>query len=146
MRVRYWSSNSGGDWWLDDKDWAALEAAGWIVHWYHDPQDDHGDYPGKGEEGDPHLWGASNWYHSHAYGVCVQVASVSNGERWLGALAGAALSPEVPTLRAAIDAWRSIVGRDPSDEGCRCCGAPHSFMTDGPEGVYVSGADIEEVD
>lgn len=29
----YTSNNSGGDWWLSDEDWFALEAAGWDVKW-----------------------------------------------------------------------------------------------------------------
>lgn len=33
MRVEYSSNNSGGGWWLDDKDWYALETAGWVVDW-----------------------------------------------------------------------------------------------------------------
>jgi hypothetical protein len=32
-KVRYESNNSGGDWWLSDKDWRNLEAAGWVVAW-----------------------------------------------------------------------------------------------------------------
>jgi hypothetical protein len=31
--VEYSSNNSGGSWWLDDKDWYALEEAGWKVDW-----------------------------------------------------------------------------------------------------------------
>lgn len=33
MRVEYISNNSGGDWWLKDEDWKALESAGWKVDW-----------------------------------------------------------------------------------------------------------------
>lgn len=33
MRVTYDSNNSGGDWWLSDGDWYALEATGWTVDW-----------------------------------------------------------------------------------------------------------------
>ena len=29
----YSSNNSGGDWWLSDEDWKALEAGGWKVDW-----------------------------------------------------------------------------------------------------------------
>lgn len=36
MIVRYSSNNSGGDWWLTDADWHALEAAGWKVQWVKD--------------------------------------------------------------------------------------------------------------
>jgi hypothetical protein len=32
-RVEYSSNNSGGDWWLKDEDWYALEEAGWDVEW-----------------------------------------------------------------------------------------------------------------
>jgi hypothetical protein len=31
--VEYNSNNSGGDWWLSDRDWFKLEKAGWVVEW-----------------------------------------------------------------------------------------------------------------
>lgn len=31
--TRYTTNNSGGDWWLTDKNWLDLEAAGWTVEW-----------------------------------------------------------------------------------------------------------------
>lgn len=34
MHVEYRSNNSGGDWWLTDDDWRALEAAGWEIRWF----------------------------------------------------------------------------------------------------------------
>ena len=36
MMVEYSSNNSGGGWWLKDKDWFALEKAGWTVAWIKD--------------------------------------------------------------------------------------------------------------
>ena len=33
IKVEYASNNSGGNWWLTDEDWYALENAGWAVHW-----------------------------------------------------------------------------------------------------------------
>jgi len=39
MLVTYSSNNSGGDWWLEDKDWFALEKAGWKVDWHKDDPD-----------------------------------------------------------------------------------------------------------
>jgi len=33
IRIRYQANNSGGDWWLSDKDWQNLETAGWKVSW-----------------------------------------------------------------------------------------------------------------
>lgn len=37
--VEYSSNNSGGDWWLTDEDWKALETAGWEVEWFADRTD-----------------------------------------------------------------------------------------------------------
>lgn len=34
--IEYSSNNSGGYWWLTDKDWEALEGAGWVVEWLKD--------------------------------------------------------------------------------------------------------------
>lgn len=36
MKVEYSSNNSGGSWWLTDKNWMDLEEAGWAVDWYAD--------------------------------------------------------------------------------------------------------------
>jgi len=36
MLVEYSSNNSGGNWWLKDEHWHALEAAGWKVEWFKD--------------------------------------------------------------------------------------------------------------
>lgn len=33
MKIKYSSNNSGGDWWLSDKNWFDLEKAGWVVNW-----------------------------------------------------------------------------------------------------------------
>jgi hypothetical protein len=32
-RLEYSANNSGGNWWLRDKDWHALERAGWTIEW-----------------------------------------------------------------------------------------------------------------
>lgn len=34
--IEYSTNNSGGSWWLSDKDWEALEEAGWVVNWLED--------------------------------------------------------------------------------------------------------------
>ena len=36
MKTVYSSNNSGGDWWLEDEHWKALEKAGWNVDWVAD--------------------------------------------------------------------------------------------------------------
>ena len=43
MKVEYSSNNSGGHWWLEDKDWQALEGAGWNVNWVKDSEFHTGD-------------------------------------------------------------------------------------------------------
>lgn len=40
--VEYDSNNSGGRWWLKDKDWEALEAEDWQVDWIVDPESNPG--------------------------------------------------------------------------------------------------------
>lgn len=36
IKLEYATNNSGGDWWLEDRDWYALEKAGWKVSWFKD--------------------------------------------------------------------------------------------------------------
>jgi hypothetical protein len=63
-------------------------------------------------------------------------------ERWLGALAKRA-SIEVPNLIDALRSFEKVTGQRVSDEGCNCCGAPHSFNWRDEKGnyQYVSGED-----
>lgn len=37
--LEYSSNNSGGDWWLKDQHWQALEAKDWNVEWVKDDKD-----------------------------------------------------------------------------------------------------------
>lgn len=39
-KIVYSSNNSGGDWWLTDRNWLDLEAAGWVVQWFAGDEDD----------------------------------------------------------------------------------------------------------
>jgi hypothetical protein len=114
MKVRYASNNSGGSWWLTDKDWHKLEAAGWEVEWYKDQPKE------KYQDG-----------------------------RFLGALATYA-TIECETPGDAMRMFEEITGEKVSDEGCGCCGAPHSFswgraidydLPKDAEYGYVSGED-----
>ena len=109
MLVEYSSNNSGGNWWLSDEDWSALEKAGWKVDWVKD---------------EPAI-----------------LSSLSKDGRWLGARATRA-SKECPSLKEAILEFERITGQDASDEGCNCCGPPHSFSA---ENEYASGEDILQV-
>lgn len=115
--IEYSSNNSGGSWWLSDDNWRALEDAGWVVHWVHDPDDpshEHSEPPGK--------WAME---HHHGY-TDPLLPATSNGERWLGALAKSA-AKVTDDPEAAIAEWERVTHQAASDEGCNCCGPPHSF-------------------
>lgn len=94
-KVEYHSNNSGGSWWLADKDWFALEKAGWKVKW-------------------------------HAQENRIKLFKADKDGRWLGALAGEATRIGL-TLEEAMAEWSSIVNQNPLEEGCSCCGQPHTF-------------------
>lgn len=48
-------------------------------------------------------------------------------ERWLGTLAGLA-TKEFESIKDAILDWEKITGLKSTEEGCNCCGAPHTFI------------------
>lgn len=47
--------------------------------------------------------------------------------RFLGSLADGAVR-EGLTLLEAVCEWEGITGQNASEEGCHCCGDPHSFV------------------
>lgn len=47
--------------------------------------------------------------------------------RYLGALARSAVSPDVETVGDALRRFEAVTKQTVTDEGCNCCGAPHSF-------------------
>lgn len=57
-------------------------------------------------------------------------------DRFLGVLASSA-TREGLSMRMAIAEWEDITHQDSQDEGCRCCGEPHSFYEIDDEGNYV---------
>jgi hypothetical protein len=120
--IEYDSNNSGGYWWLDDDQWTALEAAGWIVHWVHDPDDPSHEHPERDDERWRFSFGKDHSHRSLAPLVKVR----GNGERYMGALAvSAAKFTDDPA--AAVAEWEDVTGLDASVEGCNCCGSPHNF-------------------
>ena len=131
MEIEYSSNNSGGSWWLKDEDWKALEAAGWWVEWG-------GMYfcnskwdkipAGKEDCG----MGEKCLGHRRA-----ETAEEAEAVRWLGCLAKCA-KKDFATVKEALEEFERITGENVSDEGCNCCGAPHSFSW---EGGYCSGED-----
>jgi len=36
-------------------------------------------------------------------------------------------SKDFPDMDSAIREWEEVTGQDASDQGCECCGPPHSF-------------------
>ncbi len=107
--VEYSSNNSGGNWWLSDKDWKNLDKAGWKVVW-------------AWEE---YVYDAKGGYVPDAKGYPKTVKK-SKKERYLGALAKYAYK-KFDTIQKALQEFEKITKQDISDEGCNCCGAPHNF-------------------
>jgi len=47
--------------------------------------------------------------------------------RWLGARAGSAILRGTSSITEAIESFEANTQQCASDEGCNCCGRPHSF-------------------
>lgn len=139
MIVEYSSNNSGGSWWLKDTDWKALEEAGWDVLWG-DATYCRSDY----RTHTPSICESKEECHGHrefkTYNEITSAEKKRRDVRWLGALAREARK-EFPTLREAIEEWERITHQTASDEGCNCCGPPHSF-SGGRD--YASGENVLE--
>lgn len=123
--VEYSSNNSGGDWWLKDKDWRALDKAGWKVIWARQEfaYNEEGDYTFT-KEGLPKVRvvrKSNSFYFSKKEG------------RMLGALSSNAFK-KFKTLKEALEEFENITGQTITDEGCNCCGPPHSFSWDNFKG------------
>lgn len=140
MRVEYRSNNSGGSWWLKDKHWKALERAGWFVNWggvYFC----HSDYSfGKAPAGKPEPCAPGDECPGHRkYDSATEVGT----DRWLGAIAKEAWK-DFDSVADAIREFERLTDQTASDEGCNCCGAPHSFSwtDDAGKHEYASGDDV----
>ena len=137
MRVEYSSNNSGGGWWLRDEDWKALEDAGWEVEWggryYCDADRQLRGVDRQASAQCPPGSKCPGHRESETY-----AEAVGRGKRWLGAMATRA-TKDFDTLAEAVREFEAVTGQDASDEGCNCCGAPHSFSTDDD---WVSGEDV----
>lgn len=118
----YNSNNSGGNWWLDDGNWKALEAKGWTVHWYRKAVDKSVGLPDS----------------TSSYDDDVLADTPGDGTRWLGALA-TSCAKRVESPQEGIAEWELITGEHATAQGCNCCGPPHSFTyrTDDGERHYI---------
>jgi hypothetical protein len=131
--VEYNSNNSGGGWWLDDKDWRKLEKAGWLVEWgaLDFCNSRFGPWPGAPKVApDTH---ESDKCPGHRRFESYAAAKAS-GYRWLGSLAKSATIEVTASGReqaeeAARLRWVKDLDSkyDGTEEGCSCCGAPHHF-------------------
>ena len=134
MLIEYRSNNSGGHWWLDDKDWKALEKANWLVIW----ADDY--YVYKGGE---HVYNKNGFPKTTKIpGKFDWVKKDKNGiPRYLGASAKYAYK-YFDSMREALQEFEKVTGKDVSEEGCNCCGPPHCFsVLNSKEWVYCSGGE-----
>jgi len=119
--VEYRSNNSGGEWWLKDDDWKKLEKAGWDVKWG-DTYFCHSRFSSI-PDGKKVVCDTEDACKGHK--KYDNWESVGN-DRWIGALAVGA-KKECTSISAALKEFEAITGENVTDEGCNCCGAPHSF-------------------
>lgn len=129
--VEYSSNNSGGNWWLKDEDWHALEKAGWVVHWawLSNKYDAAGNDYIRDERGLPVLVPSEESDSKYSWD------KLKPGERWLGALAREAYRPDL-SLEEAVAEWERVTGANSTDAGCPCCGVPHHFTERDDNGKY----------
>jgi hypothetical protein len=131
-RVEYNSNNSGGGWWLQDKDWQKLEAAGWTVDWL-GLSFCHSKPFGSSGRPAPDTCSSSKVCPGHRGADSYEDALAAGDEaRWLGSIARSA-SIEVVAYSGELAEgvasawWADTLGMNPDEEGCNCCGRPHSF-------------------
>ncbi len=144
VKVEYSSNNSGGSWWLKPADWTKLEKAGWQVQWGGD-WFCNSKYPslhgGKTPQKPPKTLCAEGKCEGHR----LFEKMPPKDSWWLGAPATYA-SKRFESLADAVREWEEVTGQDATDEGCNCCGAPHSFSTrDGDKYESGSGEDLVAV-
>ncbi len=102
--VEYSTNNSGGSYWLKKADWQALQEAGWLIMDFNNAT-----YGANGnhvpdKDGLPTVSHPAELENAHyAY-------------------------KKFDTIQDALGEFESLTGQDVSEEGCNCCGAPHSFV------------------
>lgn len=58
---------------------------------------------------------------------------------WLGSPATEAVRHGLD-LHSAVDEWERITGQSADEDGCQCCGVPHSFVEHDEHGRTVACA------
>jgi len=141
VRVEYSTNNSGGSWWLKDRHWKALSDAGWNVQWGGRKFFCGSKYSSIDSRPAYLTVECGGECHGHAPYLTYDEAAL--GKRYMGAVATEA-SKTFPNARSAIDGFEQLTGMNAADEGCNCCGPPHSFTFTTPDGnsEYASGDDV----
>jgi len=93
MLIRYDSNNSGGRWWLKDKDWKRLEKGGWKVIWANEP----------------FVYTADGRHSYDKDGFPKTRFNKKLPKRWLGALASEAFK-HFSSPKEAIEEFQQITG------------------------------------
>lgn len=100
--VEYDTNNSGGSYWLKNNDWEALRNAGWLLMDWDNAYYENGQYVAD-ETGLPKVTRPAQLESAHY--AFKMFDSISD----------------------AIKEFEKLTGQDVTDEGCNCCGPPHSF-------------------
>jgi len=133
IEIEYNSNNSGGSWWLTDEDWWKLENAGWNVKWasHEKPSKDCEYCKGTGK----FLKTEQGICSSYPKGTRCFYCLYSENGRYLGALAKSA-TLKCNSITEALQSFEKVTGQSVTDEGCNCCGSPHSFDWNDEKGEY----------
>lgn len=160
--LEYDSNNSGGNFWLRDEDWKALEDAGWIVGWIVVTEKTGYSFTERyvsAESGRRYgdTWeeacrqfqvGQPRWPDSTDASSEIIVAAASTYDEavalreeyggYFGELA-VSCAKRGESAAALVEEFERITGQDASAEGCNCCGPPHSFEWHDDDGTKSYG-------
>lgn len=115
-RFEYSSNNSGGNWWLKDKDWINLEKAGWFVIW--------GSYDFCKPEKSTNIYCFLGLRSCPGHRRFKSFKDMGKNDRYLGCLAKDCYK-DFNSIEEAIEEFERITHQTYDDEGCECCGPPH---------------------
>lgn len=103
LLIEYYSNNSGGSDWLDEKQWKALKKAGWRLFGFRDfIFDNRGQYA-LDKKGLPKR----------------KKPQIDKDTKYA--------FKRFDSIDEAIKEFEKLTGEDSDVEGCECCGKPHCF-------------------